>query len=139
MHMKDGRVVSNFILQALKNEPITVYGTGRQTRSFQYVDDLVNGLVLLMNSNYTLPVNLGNPHEHTISEFAEIIHKLVGGTSTIENLSAMEDDPQRRRPDISRAKQVLGWEPKVSLHEGLKKTVEHFKEEIKKENIVVRK
>lgn len=156
MHMKDGRVVSNFILQALKNEPITVYGNGKQTRSFQYVDDLVNGLVVLMNSNFTQPVNFGNPQgerdeilryefyanfvyifaEHTIEEFAEIIQKLVGGDSKIQKLAAVEDDPQRRRPDISRAKKILDWEPKVSLQDGLKKTLEHFRDEIRKENVV---
>nr|CAD7195837.1 unnamed protein product [Timema douglasi] len=114
MHMNDGRVVSNFILQSLKNETITIYGHGKQTRSFQYVSDLVDGLVGLMASNYSLPINIGNPIEHTIEEFAILIKKLVGGPSKIEQTSAVEDDPQRRKPDIKRAKTYLGWEPKVS-------------------------
>ncbi|KAF2886461.1 hypothetical protein ILUMI_19714 [Ignelater luminosus] len=132
MHMNDGRVVSNFILQALQNEVITVYGSGEQTRSFQYVSDLVDGLVALMESNYTLPVNLGNPVEHTINEFATIIKQLVGGHSTIKNVAEVEDDPQRRRPDISRAKNILNWEPKVSLNVGLQKTVNYFRKELKR-------
>lgn len=132
MHMNDGRVVSNFILQALQNESITIYGSGKQTRSFQYVSDLVDGLVALMESNYTLPVNIGNPVEHTIEQFALIIKKLVGATSEIVERAAVEDDPQRRRPDISRAKQYLNWEPKVSLAEGLKKTIEYFDKELQR-------
>jgi len=105
MHMNDGRVVSNFILQALQNESITIYGHGKQTRSFQYVTDLVHGLIALMNSSYTMPVNLGNPTEHTINEFAQIIKSLVSGSnSSVRYLPAVEDDPQQRRPDISRAK-----------------------------------
>ncbi|XP_075215547.1 UDP-xylose synthase [Lycorma delicatula] len=130
MHMDDGRVVSNFILQALKNETITVYGHGNQTRSFQYVSDLVDGLIALMASNYTLPINLGNPIEHSIKEFAVIIKKLVGGANPIEQIKAVEDDPQRRKPDITRAKAILGWEPKVSLEDGLKKTIAYFREEL---------
>lgn len=137
MHMNDGRVVSNFILQALKSDTISIYGTGDQTRSFQYVTDLVEGMVLLMNSNYTLPVNLGNPIEHTISEFATIIQKLVGGTSKIEHTAEMQDDPQRRKPDIKRAKKILNWEPKVSLNIGLKKTVTYFREELRDRKSVV--
>ncbi|CAN7996956.1 unnamed protein product [Ixodes hexagonus] len=132
MHPNDGRVVSNFILQALQNEPITVYGSGKQTRSFQYVSDLVDGLVSLMNSTYTQPVNLGNPHEHTIEDFAKIIKDLVGGTSKIVYTDKVEDDPQRRRPDISRAKTQLNWEPKIELQDGLKKTVEYFRDELNK-------
>ncbi|KAM7302253.1 UDP-glucuronic acid decarboxylase 1 [Ixodes scapularis] len=132
MHPNDGRVVSNFILQALQNEPITIYGSGKQTRSFQYVSDLVDGLVSLMNSSYTQPVNLGNPHEHTIEDFAKIIKTLVGGTSKIVYTDKVEDDPQRRRPDITRAKTELKWEPKVELQDGLKKTVEYFREELNK-------
>ncbi|XP_068904833.1 UDP-glucuronic acid decarboxylase 1 [Tenebrio molitor] len=130
MHMNDGRVVSNFILQALQNDVITIYGSGDQTRSFQYVSDLVDGLVTLMNSNYTLPVNLGNPVEHTINEFASIIKELVGGRSKIIHMAEVEDDPQRRRPDISRAKKYLNWEPKVDLNTGLQKTVEYFRHEL---------
>ncbi|XP_059479536.1 UDP-glucuronic acid decarboxylase 1 [Neocloeon triangulifer] len=132
MHMNDGRVVSNFILQALKNETMTVYGAGSQTRSFQYVSDLVDGLIALMNSNMSKPVNLGNPIERTIKDFAVIIKDLVGGTSEIKSVAAVEDDPQRRRPDISRAKQYLNWEPKVLLEVGLKKTVDYFKKELKR-------
>lgn len=130
MHMNDGRVVSNFILQALTGQDITIYGSGQQTRSFQYVTDLVDGLVKLQNSNYSLPVNLGNPEEHTIEEFAVIIHKMVGGKSHIVHKEAMEDDPQRRKPDITRAKNILGWQPVVSLQEGIKKTVNYFRKEL---------
>ncbi|KAM0732104.1 UDP-glucuronic acid decarboxylase 1 [Formica fusca] len=132
MHMNDGRVVSNFILQALQNNSITIYGSGEQTRSFQYVSDLVDGLVALMASNYTLPVNIGNPVEHTIEKFALIIKDLVGATSKIIELAAVEDDPQRRRPDISRAKKYLNWEPKVPLVEGLKKTIVYFAKELQR-------
>lgn len=130
MHMNDGRVVSNFILQALQNESITIYGNGKQTRSFQYVSDLVDGLVALMTSNYTLPVNIGNPVEHTIEEFAVIIRDLVGGKSTIKTIAAVEDDPQRRKPDITRAKTYINWEPRVSLKMGLQKTIEYFRKEL---------
>lgn len=136
MHMNDGRVVGNFIQQALQNEPMTIYGNGSQTRSFQYVSDLVDGLVALMNSNYTLPVNLGNPHEHTIAEFATIIHDIVGGTSGIVEKPAVEDDPQRRRPDISRAKQMINWEPRVELKDGLKRTIEYFRTELQSEHFL---
>ncbi|XP_066975809.1 UDP-glucuronic acid decarboxylase 1 [Macrobrachium rosenbergii] len=133
MHMNDGRVVSNFILQALTGDSITIYGTGKQTRSFQYVSDLVDGLIKLMNSNYSLPVNLGNPDEHTIKEFATIIHKLVeGNNSTIVHKEAMEDDPQRRKPDITRANTILGWKPIVPLEEGIKKTVQYFQGELQR-------
>ncbi|XP_013115130.2 UDP-glucuronic acid decarboxylase 1 [Stomoxys calcitrans] len=132
MHMNDGRVVSNFILQALRNETITVYGNGKQTRSFQYVDDLVDGLMALMESNYTQPVNLGNPVEHTIEEFAFMIKELVGGSSKVGRTDAMEDDPQRRKPDISRAKKYLNWEPKVPLKMGLLKTIDYFRKELER-------
>uniref|UniRef100_A0A3P9NVY3 UDP-glucuronic acid decarboxylase 1 n=1 Tax=Poecilia reticulata TaxID=8081 RepID=A0A3P9NVY3_POERE len=132
MHMNDGRVVSNFILQALQGEPLTVYGTGSQTRAFQY--DLVNGLVLLMNSNISSPVNLfqGNPEEHTILEFAQLIKSLVVSRSQIQFLSEAQDDPQRRRPDIRKAKMMLGWEPvvQVPLEEGLNKTIQYFSREL---------
>jgi len=133
MHMNDGRVVSNFILQALQNKPITIYGNGAQTRSFQYVSDLVDGLVALMNNNYTRPANLGNPEEHTIKEFAEIIKSVVGGESKIINEPALEDDPQRRKPDITVAKTMLNWQPKVSMMEGINKTVEYFRNELKRQ------
>uniref|UniRef100_A0A3P8NEG4 UDP-glucuronic acid decarboxylase 1 n=1 Tax=Astatotilapia calliptera TaxID=8154 RepID=A0A3P8NEG4_ASTCA len=130
MHMNDGRVVSNFILQALQGEPLTVYGTGSQTRAFQYVSDLVNGLVLLMNSNISSPVNLGNPEEHTILEFARLIKSLVVSQSQIQFLPEAQDDPQRRRPDIRKAKMMLGWEPVVPLEEGLNKTIQYFSREL---------
>ncbi|GLG99846.1 LOW QUALITY PROTEIN: UDP-glucose 4-epimerase [Gryllus bimaculatus] len=109
-----------------------VYGHGKQTRSFQYVSDLVDGLIALMASNYTQPVNLGNPTEHTIEEFAVIIKELVGGPSHIQQVAAVEDDPQRRKPDISRAKRNLGWEPKVPLNVGLRKTVKYFSRELQR-------
>ncbi|KAA8587995.1 hypothetical protein FQN60_001189 [Etheostoma spectabile] len=130
MHMNDGRVVSNFILQALQGEPLTVYGSGSQTRAFQYVSDLVNGLVLLMNSNISSPVNLGNPEEHTILEFARLIKSLVVSQSQIQFLPEAQDDPQRRRPDIRKAKMMLGWEPVVPLEEGLNKTIQYFSREL---------
>ena len=132
MHLNDGRVVSNFIIQALQNKPITVYGSGSQTRSFQYVSDLVDGLIALMNSNYSQPVNLGNPEEHTILDFAKIIKKLVGGNSEVKHDPMPEDDPRRRRPDIDRAKKTLGWEPKISMREGLNRTIAFFREELKR-------
>uniref|UniRef100_A0A2P2I9U1 UDP-glucuronic acid decarboxylase 1 n=1 Tax=Hirondellea gigas TaxID=1518452 RepID=A0A2P2I9U1_9CRUS len=132
MHMNDGRVVSNFIIQALQGEDITVYGSGKQTRSFQYVTDLVDGLVKLMNSNYSLPVNLGNPDEHTIDEFATIILGMVGGSSRVVYKDAVEDDPQRRRPDITRANEQLNWAPLVPLSRGIQKTVKYFREELER-------
>jgi len=132
MHANDGRVVSNFILQALQDQPITVYGDGEQTRSFQYVSDLVNGLTSLMKSNCSEPVNVGNPDEHTVNHFANIIRNMVGGESKIVHEAAVEDDPQRRRPDISRAKKVMNWEPTVSLDRGLEKTIEYFRNELKR-------
>lgn len=133
MHMNDGRVVSNFILQALRGETITVYGHGNQTRSFQYVSDLVDGLIMLMNSNYTLPVNLGNPVEYNIKDFAVIIRTLVGVNSKIEMRDGLEDDPQRRKPDITRAWVHLKWMPKVPLETGILKTISYFKEELKRQ------
>lgn len=113
MHLNDGRVVSNFILQALQGQPLTVYGKGDQTRSFQYVSDLVSGLIALMESNYTLPVNLGNPDEYAIKQFAEQIIKFTGSKSKVKLLPASVDDPKQRKPDITRAKQELSWEPQV--------------------------
>jgi UDP-glucuronate decarboxylase len=128
MHPNDGRVVSNFIVQALKGEPITVYGDGSQTRSFCFIDDLVQGLTRLMNSAdaVTGPVNLGNPGEFTILELAEHVIALTGSRSRIVHKPLPEDDPRQRRPDISRARELLGWEPKVRLDEGLVKTVAFF-------------
>ncbi len=128
MRKYDGRVVPNFIVQALKNEPITVYGDGNQTRSFCYVSDLIDGIYLLMMSNISEPVNIGNPEEHTIKEFAEIIRKLTNSKSKIVFKNLPVDDPHVRCPDTSKAKKELGWEPKVSLEEGIKKTIEWFEE-----------
>ncbi|CAB4419902.1 unnamed protein product [Rhizophagus irregularis] len=112
MNENDGRVVSNFIMQALKGEELTIYGDGLQTRSFQYVHDLVDGLILLMNKDYMEPINLGNPDEYTIREFAELIRNEVNSSSKIKTLPAPTDDPKKRRPDISRAEQILGWKPR---------------------------
>jgi UDP-glucuronate decarboxylase len=128
MHPEDGRVVSNFVIQALRGEPITIYGDGSQTRSFCYVDDLIEGFVRLMHSADGLkgPVNLGNPVEFTILELAKKVIELTGSRSRLEFRPLPVDDPRQRQPDISLARTELGWEPKVSLDEGLKKTVEHF-------------
>jgi UDP-glucuronate decarboxylase len=133
MHPNDGRVVSNFVLQALRNEPITVYGEGEQTRSFCYVDDLVDGLIRLMQTpdSFTGPVNLGNPRESTIMELAEMIIRLTGSKSRIEYKPLPRNDPKRRRPDITVAKETLGWQPTVALEEGLMKTIEYFRGLIK--------
>ena len=132
MHMNDGRVVSNFILQALQNLPMTVYGDGKQTRSFAYVSDLVDGLVALMESNYTQPVNLGNPEEHTIIDFARIIKGVIGGQSEIVHRPPVIDDPQQRRPVITRAKQKINWEPMVPMMLGINKTIEYFDQELRR-------
>jgi UDP-glucuronate decarboxylase len=128
MHPQDGRVVSSFIIQALKNEPITIYGSGSQTRSFCYVDDLVDGLTRLMNLEGDLdgPVNLGNPFEITISELAQLIISLVGSRSRLEFRPLPQDDPRQRCPDITRAKQILHWLPAVQLKEGLSRTIRYF-------------
>jgi UDP-glucuronate decarboxylase len=131
MHPGDGRVVSNFIVQALRGEPITVHGDGGQTRSFCYVDDLVEGLARLMATDgaVTGPVNLGNPAEFTVLELAERVLRLTGSRSRLTFAPLPADDPARRRPDISRAKELLGgWEPKVPLEEGLGRTVAYFRE-----------
>jgi dTDP-glucose 4,6-dehydratase len=127
MRMHDGRVVPNFIMQALQGEPLTVYGQGQQTRSFQYVDDLVDGINKLLATEHHLPVNIGNPYEMTVFEFAERIIKLTGSKSEIEYKPLPEDDPQVRQPDIAKAKRILKWEPKVTLEEGLAKTIEYFR------------
>jgi UDP-glucuronate decarboxylase len=127
----DGRVVSNFIVQALRGIPLTVYGDGSQTRSFCYVSDLVSGLIRMMNSEYTGPVNLGNPDEYTILELAEKIQNMVNPDAEIIFKPLPQDDPRQRQPDITRAKTWLGWEPTVPLLEGLKMTVDDFKGRIK--------
>jgi UDP-glucuronate decarboxylase len=128
MHPQDGRVVSNFIVQSLKGKPVTIYGTGRQTRSFCYVDDLVDGLIGLMNldGDVTKPVNLGNPSEITIQELASRIIDLTGSRSFIDYRPALQDDPRQRCPNIQRAKDLLDWQPKVGLEEGLKRTIDYF-------------
>lgn len=129
MHPHDGRVVSNFIVQALKNEDITLYGDGMQTRSFQYVDDLIEGAIRLMatGDDFIGPINIGNPGEFTIRELAEIVIRLTDSKSKIIFMPLPSDDPMQRQPDISLARKVLGWEPKVQLEEGLLKTIEYFK------------
>lgn len=126
MRMQDGRVVPNFITQALKGEPLTVYGQGQQTRSFQYIDDLVRGIHKLLEVEHHLPVNIGNPHEMTVLEFAQKIIELTESKSPIVYKPLPEDDPQVRQPDIAKAKKLLGWEPRVELEEGLKKTIDYF-------------
>ena len=129
MHPNDGRVVSNFVVSALTGKPITIYGEGRQTRSFCYVDDLINGLIAMMNSadEVTGPINLGNPGEFTIAELAAEVIKQTGVNPGIEYLPLPPDDPTRRQPDITRAKQTLGWEPTIELESGLAKTIEYFR------------
>ena len=129
MHPDDGRVISNFIMQALKNEPLTIYGDGGQTRSFCFVDDLVEGLIAMMSSPMEIigPINLGNPDELQILELAQKIIALTGSSSAIEKKSLPHDDPKRRRPDISVATQVLGWQPTCQLDQGLAATVDYFK------------
>lgn len=131
MLIDDGRVVSNFIVQALKKEPITIYGDGSQTRSFCYVDDLIDAMMLMMGQDDTIgPINIGNPSEFTIKELAEKIIAFTGSPSNIVYKPLPEDDPMQRKPDISLAKKILGWEPKVSLEEGLSKTVPFFEKAI---------
>lgn len=129
MHPNDGRVVSNFIVQALRGEGITIYGSGQQTRSFCYVDDLIDGLVKMMNSpsELTGPINLGNPVEFTMVELAETVLRLTSSKSELSFKSLPEDDPRQRQPDIFLAKEKLGWEPKVSLEDGLKETIDYFR------------
>ncbi len=129
MDQEDGRVVSNFIMQALKGEDITIYGTGEQSRSFCYVDDMIEGLIRLMNTDdsFTGPVNLGNPNEMTMLELASIVKDLSGSGSGISYNELPEDDPMQRQPDISLAKKTLGWEPSTILREGLKRTIDYFK------------
>lgn len=132
MHLDDGRVVPNFIQQALKKEPLTVYGDGSQTRSFCYVDDLVDGIVRLLYSEEHGPVNIGNPVETTILEFAEAINRLTNNPAGVRFMPMLrlEGDPQRRRPDITRAQKILEWEPKISLAEGLAKTIPYFQQQM---------
>jgi UDP-glucuronate decarboxylase len=129
MHPNDGRVVSNFIVQALRGQHITLYGDGSQTRAFCYVDDLIDGLIRLMGSDreVTGPINIGNPHEIPVRELAERVIKTVGSASRIETFPLPQDDPLQRCPDITLARGVLGWEPRVALEDGLAKTISYFR------------
>jgi dTDP-glucose 4,6-dehydratase len=133
MRLNDGRVLPTFIGQALRGEDLTVFGDGSQTRSFCYVDDLVEGIYRLLLSDYSDPVNIGNPDEITINEFAEEIIKLTGTHQKVIYKPLPQDDPMQRQPDISRAKEILGWEPKYSRAEGLKITLEYFKQKVAEE------
>jgi dTDP-glucose 4,6-dehydratase len=132
MRLDDGRVLPNFVGQALRGEPLTVYGEGKQTRSFCYVSDLVDGIYRLLHADYHLPVNLGNPSEITIREFAEEILKLTGSKCPLVNRPLPADDPRQRKPDISLARKLLGWEPKVGREEGLRRTIEYFKGQVRR-------
>jgi UDP-glucuronate decarboxylase len=133
MHHADGRVVSNFIVQALTGDTITIYGDGQQTRSFCYVDDLLDGLMRLMATGpeFTGPVNIGNPVEFTMLELADMVTQMVGGNCPIEHRDLPSDDPKQRKPDINMAQSVLGWEPTVPLEEGLSKTIAYFRERVR--------
>ncbi|NNC79132.1 MAG: SDR family oxidoreductase [Acidimicrobiales bacterium] len=126
MRPNDGRVVSNFIIQALSGEPITIYGDGSQTRSFTFVDDEIRGFLALLDSDVTSPTNIGNPNEFTISELAELVVELTASTSEITYHDLPVDDPTQRKPDISKAKELLGWEPTIQLREGLERTITYF-------------
>lgn len=129
MHPNDGRVVSNFVVQALRGEALTIYGEGNQTRSFCYVEDLIEGFVRLMGSRdeVTGPVNLGNPVEFTIRELADLVTEMSGSATTVSSLPLPSDDPTQRRPDIDKARALLGWEPKIALRDGLAKTIDYFR------------
>jgi UDP-glucuronate decarboxylase len=129
MHPNDGRVVSNFIVQALRGQDITIYGDGSQTRSFCYVDDLIEGMIRLMDSSddVTGPINVGNPGEFTMIELAENVLKLTQSRSKLVRMPLPADDPKQRKPDITRARNTLGWEPKVQLEDGLKETISYFR------------
>ena len=130
MQPNDGRVVSNFIVAALKNQPMPIYGDGSQTRSFQYIDDLIDGLLALMQSSdaVTGPINLGNPSEFTIAQLAELVLNMTGSSGGVEHRPLPQDDPIRRQPNISRAREELGWEPHVALADGLDRTIEYFRD-----------
>jgi dTDP-glucose 4,6-dehydratase len=124
MSATDGRVVTNFITQALNGDPITIYGNGRQTRSFCYIDDLICGILMMIDSAEPGPINLGNPEEFTIADFAELVLRVTGSSSPIVYRPLPEDDPARRRPDIGKARMALGWQPEVRVEEGVRRTVE---------------
>jgi dTDP-glucose 4,6-dehydratase len=128
LHPSDGRVISTLMMQALRGEPLTIYGDGKQTRSFCYVSDLIEGILRLSRSEEHLPVNIGNPTEFTILECARVVLEVTGSKSEIRFEPLPEDDPTRRKPDISKAKRVLGWEPQISLREGLRLCLQHFRE-----------
>jgi dTDP-glucose 4,6-dehydratase len=130
LHPSDGRVISNFMMQALRNEPLTIYGDGKQTRSFCYVDDLIEGILRLSRSDEHLPVNIGNPNEFTILECAEAVLEVTGSKSELHFEDLPEDDPTRRQPDITKARELLDWEPRVALKEGLEKSLEFFKSKV---------
>ncbi|MDQ3523286.1 MAG: GDP-mannose 4,6-dehydratase, partial [Gemmatimonadota bacterium] len=138
MRPADGRVVSNFIVQALRGDPISIYGEGSQTRSFTYVDDLVEGIYRLFQSDRAEPTNIGNPGEFTIRELAAAVLDLTGSTSQLAHLPLPEDDPKVRQPDIAVARAVLGWEPRVPLLEGLQKTIPYFQKLVEREGAVAR-
>ena len=134
MNLKDGRVVSNFIVQALQKNNLTIYGDGSQTRSFCYVVDLIDGMIRLMNGSHNGPINIGNPNEFTIKELAEIVIEKINPRLEISYLPLPQDDPLQRKPDITLAKKALSWDPKININEGLNKTIPWFKEEIAKES-----
>ncbi len=130
MRLKDGRIVPNFMRQAILSEPLTIYGDGSQTRSFCYATDLIDGIYRLMLSKENRPVNIGNPNEFTVLEFAHLVQELTGSKSELQFMPLPEDDPKQRQPDISRAREILGWEPKIELKEGLTHTLAYFREKL---------
>ena len=130
MHPDDGRVVSNFIVQALRGKDITIYGDGTQTRSFCYIDDLIEGILKMMSCSYNMPINLGNPSEFKVIELAKKVIELTGSSSKIKFFPLPQDDPKKRRPDITKAQRLLGWHPEISLEDGLRKTIEYFKRKV---------
>jgi dTDP-glucose 4,6-dehydratase len=134
MRLHDGRAVPAFMSQALRGQDVTIFGNGQQTRSFCYVSDLVDGIIRLMESDVNEPVNIGNPHEMTIEEIARAIIRLTGSTSRLVNRPLPEDDPKVRQPDITRARTLLNWEPKVGLEEGLTRTLGYFREQVAAED-----